>query len=223
VTASFELTGRKAEAAVLEAGVVTNRNSIPSDPNGAWYTSGIRLGTPLTTFGLGPAEMDEISEIITIALQATSPRATKSGLSQARYVIDQKISTSAASVAQTFSAVIRCTHRSSSKSPVDQSLEATERAARQRRAAIADFPLGARPATRRSSHQAVQSGCPRNNRSIRFRINSDSRRRGWDTWMMVADSAALRSAQEPCAELPRPTERDPKAAPLRHGNPEATH
>ncbi len=43
MAASFGLTGRQAEAALLESGVVTNRNSIPADPNGAWYTSGIRL------------------------------------------------------------------------------------------------------------------------------------------------------------------------------------
>src|ERR687889_695324 len=40
---AFGLTGRQAESALLDAGVVTNRNSVPSDPNGAWYTSGIRL------------------------------------------------------------------------------------------------------------------------------------------------------------------------------------
>src|SRR5208283_2211039 len=57
VAASFGLTGRQAEAALLEAGVVTNRNSVPRDPNGAWYTSGIRLGTPaLTTLGMGTSE-----------------------------------------------------------------------------------------------------------------------------------------------------------------------
>ena len=51
----FGLTGRQAESALLDAGVVTNRNSVPRDPNGAWYTSGIRLGTPaLTTRGFGP-------------------------------------------------------------------------------------------------------------------------------------------------------------------------
>src|SRR5699024_4377321 len=43
------LTGRQAESALLEAGVVTNRNAVPSDPNGAWYTSGVRLGTPALT------------------------------------------------------------------------------------------------------------------------------------------------------------------------------
>ena len=69
-----------------------NRNSIPSDPNGAWYTSGVRLGTPaLTTLGLGPTDMDEVSEIITAALHATSATATKSGWSPARYVIDQMV------------------------------------------------------------------------------------------------------------------------------------
>ena len=51
---SFGLTGRQAESALLDSGVVTNRNSIPADPNGAWYTSGIRFGTPaLTTRGFG--------------------------------------------------------------------------------------------------------------------------------------------------------------------------
>ena len=37
---SYGLTGRQAESALLDAGVVTNRNSVPADPNGAWYTSG---------------------------------------------------------------------------------------------------------------------------------------------------------------------------------------
>ena len=62
---SFGLTGRQAETALLDAGVVTNRNSIPSDPNGAWYTSGIRLGTPaLTTRGFGADEFDTVAELI---------------------------------------------------------------------------------------------------------------------------------------------------------------
>ena len=38
---SFGLTGRQAESALLDAGIVTNRNAVPSDPNGAWYTSGV--------------------------------------------------------------------------------------------------------------------------------------------------------------------------------------
>src|SRR4051812_14713450 len=59
---SFGLTGRQAESALLDAGVVTNRNSVPADPNGAWYTSGIRLGTPaLTTRGFGHDEFDSVA------------------------------------------------------------------------------------------------------------------------------------------------------------------
>ena len=62
---SFGLTGRQAESALLDAGVVTNRNSVPADPNGAWYTSGIRLGTPaLTTRGFGHDEFDKVAELI---------------------------------------------------------------------------------------------------------------------------------------------------------------
>jgi glycine hydroxymethyltransferase len=43
---SFGLTVRQAETALESSGVIANRNSIPNDANGAWYTSGIRLGTP---------------------------------------------------------------------------------------------------------------------------------------------------------------------------------
>jgi glycine hydroxymethyltransferase len=87
--ASFGLTGRQAEAALLDAGVVTNRNSVPRDPNGAWYTSGVRLGTPaLTTLGFGTGEMDEIADIITAALRATEPAASAA---KAKYALDDRV------------------------------------------------------------------------------------------------------------------------------------
>jgi len=71
---SFGLTGRQAESALLDAGIVTNRNAIPADPNGAWYTSGVRLGTPaLTTRGFGADEFDRTAELIVSVLSATSP------------------------------------------------------------------------------------------------------------------------------------------------------
>ena len=89
MAASFGLTGRQAESALLDAGVVTNRNSVPGDPNGAWYTSGIRLGTPaLTTLGFGTGEMDEIADIITAALRATAPAAATA---KAKYTIDAQV------------------------------------------------------------------------------------------------------------------------------------
>jgi glycine hydroxymethyltransferase len=88
VHASFGVTGRQAEAALLEAGVVTNRNSIPGDRNGAWYTSGIRLGSPaLTTLGLNGDEFDEVAAIICDVLAATEPASTATGLSKARYAV----------------------------------------------------------------------------------------------------------------------------------------
>lgn len=85
----FGLTGRQAESALLDAGVVTNRNSVPSDPNGAWYTSGVRLGTPaLTTRGFGHDEFDRVAELIVEVLQHTEPGTTKAGApSKATYTL----------------------------------------------------------------------------------------------------------------------------------------
>ncbi|KQY03134.1 serine hydroxymethyltransferase [Mycobacterium sp. Root135] len=81
---SFGLTGRQAESALLDAGVVTNRNSIPADPNGAWYTSGIRFGTPaLTTRGFGADDFDRVAELVVEVLTNTQP----DGTSKAKYVL----------------------------------------------------------------------------------------------------------------------------------------
>ncbi|MGH3723852.1 MAG: glycine hydroxymethyltransferase [Mycobacterium sp.] len=81
---SFGLTGRQAESALLDAGVVTNRNSIPSDPNGAWYTSGIRFGTPaLTSRGFNGDEFDKVAELVVDVLSNT----TADGTSKAKYTL----------------------------------------------------------------------------------------------------------------------------------------
>jgi glycine hydroxymethyltransferase len=86
---SFGLTGRQAESALLDSGIVTNRNAIPRDPNGAWYTSGVRIGTPaLTSRGFGAEEFDRVAELIVDVLTATSPNAAASGgASKAKYAI----------------------------------------------------------------------------------------------------------------------------------------
>ncbi|RGC67566.1 Serine hydroxymethyltransferase [Micromonospora sp. MW-13] len=88
--AGYGLTGRQAEQALLDSGIVTNRNSVPQDPNGAWYTSGIRIGTPaLTTRGLGVAEMDATAELIHTVLGRTTPGSNTDGTpSKAKYVLD---------------------------------------------------------------------------------------------------------------------------------------
>ncbi|MFP5283444.1 MAG: serine hydroxymethyltransferase, partial [Actinomycetes bacterium] len=76
----YGLTGRQAESALLDAGIVTNRNAVPQDPNGAWYTSGIRLGTPaLTTRGFGAAEFDRVAELTVEVLRNTTPTTTAAG------------------------------------------------------------------------------------------------------------------------------------------------
>jgi len=87
------LTGRQAEAALLDSGIVTNRNAVPQDPNGAWYTSGVRIGTPaLTTRGLGIAEMDQIAELISTVLTGTQPGTDAAGaLSKAKYKLDEAV------------------------------------------------------------------------------------------------------------------------------------
>jgi len=79
-TTSFGLTGRQAESALLDSGIVTNRNSVPADPNGAWYTTGVRIGTPaLTSRGLGAAEFDRVAELITDVLKNTTPVTASNG------------------------------------------------------------------------------------------------------------------------------------------------
>ena len=93
VASSYGLTGRQAEAALLDSGIVTNRNAIPADPNGAWYTSGIRIGTPaLTTRGLGTTDMDHIAELITTVTTNTQPANDPTGgRSKARYTLDSAV------------------------------------------------------------------------------------------------------------------------------------
>ncbi|MDX9974747.1 MAG: glycine hydroxymethyltransferase [FCB group bacterium] len=90
----FDLTGRQAESALRDCSITLNRNSIPFDPNGPWYTSGLRIGTPATTtLGMGEAEMREIAGIVKLVLANTKPALVETGKnagqpSKAKYVID---------------------------------------------------------------------------------------------------------------------------------------
>ena len=89
------LTGRQAESALHECRVTLNRNSLPSDPNGPWYTSGLRLGTAAaSSLGMGPAEMKEIASIMAFVLKGTTPAATAkdpSVKSKAKYAVDPAV------------------------------------------------------------------------------------------------------------------------------------
>jgi glycine hydroxymethyltransferase len=74
VAASYGLTGRQAESALRSCGLTLNRNSLPFDPNGPWYTSGLRLGTPaVTTLGMGADQITEIADIIALILREVTP------------------------------------------------------------------------------------------------------------------------------------------------------
>jgi glycine hydroxymethyltransferase len=92
----FGLTGRQAESAVRECGITLNRNSLPYDSNGPWYTSGLRIGTSaVTTLGMGKPEMKEIAAILKLVLANTKAETISSGEhtgkpSKAKYQIDEK-------------------------------------------------------------------------------------------------------------------------------------
>ncbi len=93
VYSSFNLTGRQAESVLRDCGITLNRNTLPFDPHGPWYTSGLRLGTPaVTTLGMGEAEMKEIAAIIKYILANTRPATAASGKpSKAKYIIEQEV------------------------------------------------------------------------------------------------------------------------------------
>lgn len=75
VMSSFGLTGRQAETAMREALMTVNRNAIPNDVNGAWYTSGVRIGTPaLTSRGLKENEMRQIADLMVDLLKASKAK-----------------------------------------------------------------------------------------------------------------------------------------------------
>lgn len=87
----FGLTGRQAESILRDVGITLNRNSLPFDPNGPWYTSGLRVGTPATTtLGMGPAQMREIAAILQLVLSNSKPESSASGPSKAKYQVDLK-------------------------------------------------------------------------------------------------------------------------------------
>jgi len=91
---SLGITGRQGEQALREAMLTVNRNAIPDDVNGAWYTSGIRIGTPaLTSLGMEEVEMQQIGTIIADVLKNTKPSIVeKTGeLSKAKYTIEPTV------------------------------------------------------------------------------------------------------------------------------------
>ena len=70
-TRSIGMTGRQAEEALIAAGLVVNKNTIPFDPESPMVTSGIRIGTPaLTSRDLKAGDMEIVAGYIIEALDA---------------------------------------------------------------------------------------------------------------------------------------------------------
>ena len=65
-----DLTGKKAENALVRADITINKNMVPFDSRSPFLTSGLRVGTPaITTRGLKESDMAIIVELIDEVLQ----------------------------------------------------------------------------------------------------------------------------------------------------------
>src|SRR3989440_12091091 len=66
---SKQVTGKEAQELLDRAGITVNKNTIPGDPQKAFVTSGVRIGTPaVTTRGFTEAEMLNVAEAIDTVL-----------------------------------------------------------------------------------------------------------------------------------------------------------
>jgi glycine hydroxymethyltransferase len=71
-----DLSGKKAEKWLEQAGIIVNKNMIPFDERKPTQTSGLRLGTPaLTTRGLREAQMTTVAELVHDAMSSEGDEA----------------------------------------------------------------------------------------------------------------------------------------------------
>ena len=76
-----EVTGADVEARCFEAGIVVNKNMVPSDPRSPRVTSGVRVGTSAaTTRGLGKAEFEAVAKMIADLVEGADPAQVRTQL-----------------------------------------------------------------------------------------------------------------------------------------------
>ena len=108
VASTHGITGRQAEDAVRKCGITLNRNPIPFDANGPWYTSGLRFGSAaVTTLGMGTAEMNEIASLVALVLKHIKPATTRSGaIDKTKYTLDETVRSQAHKRAERIAEVV---------------------------------------------------------------------------------------------------------------------
>jgi glycine hydroxymethyltransferase len=80
----FGVTGKAAQEALDQAGITTNKNAIPNDPEKPFTTSGLRLGTAsVTTAGMGVSEMAEIASLMARVLRSIDDPAVAAEVKEA--------------------------------------------------------------------------------------------------------------------------------------------
>ncbi len=75
---NMNITGKEAEKLLDEVHITCNKNTIPNDPNSAFVTSGVRLGTAaVTSRGMNTQDMDTIAEAISLVIKNPQDEAKK--------------------------------------------------------------------------------------------------------------------------------------------------
>jgi len=77
------LTGKVAEAALENANITTNKNSVPNDPQSPFVTSGIRLGAPaITTRGFNEQDSKDLAGWMCDILDDVENKSTQEAVKQ---------------------------------------------------------------------------------------------------------------------------------------------
>ena len=85
------ISGKKAEQALVQADITLNKNMVPFDDKSAFVTSGIRIGTPaVTTRGMKEAHMSFIVEAVDrVLMQADDAQAIAAVRKQVNEFMEQ--------------------------------------------------------------------------------------------------------------------------------------